>query len=121
MLTLPQGPIEVAIAASIVVAALINLSPRLLRYRLLLAFGFGLVHGFGFANALAGLGTANAATLPVLAGFNIGVELANIAVIAIAFPLLLLAGRHAWYEARAMRVLSLAAAGIGVALVVQRM
>ena len=54
--------------------AILNLVPRWWRLRLPLAFGFGLVHGFGFANALAGLDTGAASILPVLAGFNVGVE-----------------------------------------------
>lgn len=120
ILRLPQGPIEVAIAASIVVAAILNLAPRFQKFRLPLAFGFGLVHGFGFANALAGLGTDGAGRLPVLAGFNIGVEIANVAVIAAVLPFLLRAGRQGWYQPRALPALSLAAAAIGTAWVLQR-
>jgi hypothetical protein len=120
VLRLPQPPIEAAIAASIVAAAVINLVPRLQRYRLPLAFGFGLVHGFGFANALAGLGQAGGATLPVLAGFNIGVELGNLVVIAAALPLLLAAGGRTWYEPRALRVASLAAAAVGAVWMLER-
>ena len=72
------------------IAAFINLAPRLARFRLPLAFGFGLVHGFGFANALAGLDSGGA-TLPALAGFNVGVELANLAVIAAVLPVIAVA------------------------------
>lgn len=52
---LPAKPVELAIAASIAVAAIVNLLPRLARLRLPLAFAFGLVHGFGFANVLGEL------------------------------------------------------------------
>src|SRR5262249_40427319 len=69
-------PVEVAIAASIVIAGILNLFPSAARARLALAFGFGLVHGFGFANALAELGARGARLVPTLAGFNMGVELA---------------------------------------------
>lgn len=118
---LPQAPIEAAIAASIIVAAFVNLVPRLQRFRLPLAFGFGLVHGFGFANALAGLGRGGGGNLPVLAGFNVGVEIGNLAVIAVALPFLLAAGRRDWYEPRALRLASLAAAAVGATWMLQRL
>ncbi|MDP9198097.1 MAG: HupE/UreJ family protein, partial [Pseudomonadota bacterium] len=117
---LPQQPIEAAIALSIVIAACLNLAPGLARFRLPLAFGFGLVHGFGFANALAGLGMGNA-QWPALAGFNIGVEIANLAVIAVLLPILLQAGRRRWYAPRALPALSLASAAIGAAWLVDRL
>ena len=120
VIRLPQQPIEVAIAVSLVVAGILNLVPRWWRLRLPLAFGFGLVHGFGFANALAGLDTGAASVLPVLAGFNIGVEAANLAVIALLLPLLYWSGRFTWYAPRAMPALSMAAALLGAMWMVQR-
>ena len=99
---------------------MLNLVPRWWRLRLPLAFGFGLVHGFGFANALAGLDTGAASVLPVLAGFNIGVEAANLAVIAVLLPLLYWSGRFTWYAPRAMPALSMAAALLGAMWMVQR-
>lgn len=117
---LPPQPIEVAIAVSLVVAGALNLAPRFGRLRLPLAFGFGLVHGFGFANALAGLEAGNATVLPVLAGFNVGVEVANLCVIAAALPLLLWTGRFAWYAPRAMPAMSLASAALGAMWLIQR-
>jgi HupE / UreJ protein len=121
VIRLPQQPIEVAIAMSLVVAGVLNLLPQWWRLRLPLAFGFGLVHGFGFANALAGLDTGHASVLPVLAGFNVGVELANLAVIAVLLPLLLWTGRFRWYAPRAMPALSMASAVLGAMWMVQRL
>ena len=118
--SLPQAPIEAAIALSIVIAACLNLAPAWARLRLPLAFGFGLVHGFGFANALAGLGTAGT-TWPALAGFNVGVELANLAVIALLLPVLLRAAQRRWYAPRALPALSLASAAIGAAWFLDRL
>jgi hypothetical protein len=120
VIRLPQQPIEVAIAVSLVVAGGLNLAPRWWRLRLPLAFGFGLVHGFGFANALAGLDTGAASVLPVLAGFNLGVEAANLAVIAALLPLLYWSGRFKWYAPRAMPALSVAAALLGAMWMVER-
>ena len=121
LVRLPGRPIEVAIAMSLVIAGMMNLAPRLFRFRLPLAFGFGLVHGFGFANALAGLNTGGSPMMPVLAGFNIGVELANLAVIAAVLPLLVWTGRFAWYAPRAMPAVSLVAAAVGAAWMMQRL
>lgn len=121
LVQLPERPIEVAIAMSLVVAGAMNLAPRLYALRLPLAFGFGLVHGFGFANALAGVNTGGSPMLPVLAGFNIGVELANLAVIAAVLPLLLWAGRFAWYAPRAIPAVSLVSAAAGAAWMLQRL
>ena len=120
-LRLPTQPIEDAIAISLVVAGNLNLLPRSGGLRLPLAFGFGLVHGFGFANALAGLDVGAAAVLPVLAGFNVGVEIANLAVIAAVLPLLLWTGRFAWYAPRAMPAMSLLSAALGAFWMIQRL
>jgi hypothetical protein len=105
---LPVRPVEMAIAASIVVAGALNLSPAASRWRLPLAFGFGLVHGFGFANALAEIGSHGGRLVPVLAGFNIGVELAQLSVIAVLLPLLLRMRASPFYAARFLPAASMA-------------
>jgi hypothetical protein len=104
----PVRPVEMAIAASIVVAGALNLSPAASRWRLPLAFGFGLVHGFGFANALAEIGSHGARLVPVLAGFNIGVELAQLSVIAVLLPVLLRMRASPFYTARFLPAASMA-------------
>jgi HupE / UreJ protein len=53
----------------------------------------GLVHGFGFAGALREYGLPQGALIPALAAFNIGVEIGQIAIVAVVFPLLLLCDR----------------------------
>jgi len=105
---LPVRPVELAIAASIVVAGALNLSPAAARWRLPLAFGFGLVHGFGFANALAEIGSQGTRLVPVLAGFNIGVELAQLSVIAVLLPVLLRMRQSPFYAARLLPAASMA-------------
>jgi len=119
-LTLPVRPVEVAIAASIVIAGLLNLIPKAARARLALAFGFGLVHGFGFANALAELGARGARLVPTLAGFNIGVELAQLSLVLLVLPLLFRARTSAFYAWRFMPATSLVAAMAGAAWLVAR-
>ncbi len=93
---IPVRPVEVAIAASIVIAGMLNLFPGAARARLALAFGFGLVHGFGFANALAELGARGARLVPTLAGFNMGVELAQLSLVLLVLPFLFRARKSAF-------------------------
>ena len=112
---LPARPIEVAIAASIAFAGGLNLLPRLSRLRLPLAFGFGFVHGFGFANALREIDAEGAALLPLLAGFNVGVELAQLGIVAVVLPLIYSMRTTRWY---ANGVLPLGSCALGMAGVV---
>jgi hypothetical protein len=109
---LPTQPIEVAIAASIAVAGGLNLMPRLSRLRLPLAFGFGFVHGFGFANALSEIDAAGSSLVPLLAGFNIGVELAQLGIVAVVLPLIYAMRTTRWY---ANGVLPLGSCALGMA------
>jgi hypothetical protein len=118
---LPGKPIEIAIAASIAAAALLNLFPRYARWRLALAFGFGFVHGFGFANALAEIDAAGVKLLPLLAGFNIGVEIAQLSIVAAVLPLIYAARGTRWYAAGAMPLGSAALGAAGLVWLVQRL
>ena len=92
---IPTRLVELAIAASVLLAAVVNLVPGAPRIGAKLAFGFGLVHGFGFANALGDLTGREASLLASLAGFNVGVELGQLAVVAALLPVLFLARRLA--------------------------
>ncbi|KFI08967.1 HupE/UreJ family protein [Massilia sp. BSC265] len=87
VLALPSRLVESAIAASVIVAALNNMRPLYQRGRVLFAFGFGLLHGFGFASVLADLGLPQGALLLSLVGFNVGVELGQLAIVAVFLPL----------------------------------
>ncbi len=118
---LPAQPIEIAIAGSIIVAGLMNLLPAAARWRVLLALGFGLVHGFGFANALAEIGAQGYGLAPMLAGFNLGVETAQLIIVAVALPVLFLLRRAPTYARRLMPALSLATAITGAFWLVARL
>jgi hypothetical protein len=109
----PAQPIEVAIAGTIVVAGLLNLFPAGAAWRLRLAFTFGLIHGFGFANALRESGAGEARLVPMLAGFNLGVEVAQLAIVALTLPLLWRLSRGPQYSQRLMPALSVATAMTG--------
>jgi len=84
---LPSRLVESTIAASIVVAALNNVHPLVFGRLWMVAFGFGLVHGFGFASVLADLGLPRDALVLALVGFNVGVELGQIAIVLVFLPL----------------------------------
>lgn len=84
---LPSRFVESAIAASVLITALDNLWPFLPRKRWLVAFVFGLLHGFGFANVLIDLKLPASALVLSLFGFNIGVEMGQLILVAILMPL----------------------------------
>jgi len=83
----PPRWIESAIAASVVLAALNNLRPVISESRWKLTFVFGLVHGFGFASALKDAGLAQGALVAPLVGFNVGVEIGQLCIVALVLPL----------------------------------
>ena len=98
MLSLPSRLVEAAIAASVALAALNNIWPMFQRQRALAAFVFGLLHGFGFAGVLIDLGLPKAALMLSLVGFNVGVELGQIAIVAVFLPLAYLVRHTGFYR-----------------------
>jgi hypothetical protein len=96
-----------------VIAGLLNLFPAGASWRLRLAFAFGLVHGFGFANALRESGAGEVRLVPMLAGFNLGVEVAQLTIVALTLPVLWRLSREPLYSQRLMPVLSVATAMTG--------
>ncbi len=99
--SLPSRLVESAIAASVVLAALNNVWPLFLDRRWVVAFAFGLVHGFGFAVVLAELGLPQGTLALALLGFNVGVELGQLAIV-LAFLPLAYALRRSWFYRRAV-------------------
>lgn len=87
LVQLPSRLVESAIAASVVLAAANNLKPLVEGRRWLVAFCFGLIHGFGFASVLAELGLPREALVLSLLGFNLGVEIGQLAIVAVFLPL----------------------------------
>jgi hypothetical protein len=97
---LPSRWVESAIAASVMLGALNNLRPVVTSRRWVVAFAFGLIHGFGFASVLADLGIHGTNLVLALVGFNSGVELGQLAVVTAVLPLAFL-GRHTAFYRRA--------------------
>ena len=109
---LPSRLVESAIALSVVLAALNNVWPVVGEKRWMVAFGFGLIHGFGFASVLADLGLPRDTLMLALVGFNLGVECGQLAIVAAFLPIAY-ASRHTW----AYRRLLYFAGSIAIAIV----
>jgi len=120
--TISGAIVEPLIAASIVFIAVENIvSNRLNKWRPVVIFAFGLLHGLGFASVLGEFGLPQAQFIPALIGFNIGVEIGQLTVIAIAFGLFgLWFGRKPWYRARIAIPASVLIALIGAYWFVER-
>ena len=119
--SLASRPVEITVALSIVLLAreLTHDRPTLARARpALVAFAFGLVHGLGFAGALREIGLPTDAVVPALLGFNVGVELGQLAFVAVALGPVLLLDR---LDARWRAVAAYAMGAVAVAWVIQRL
>lgn len=99
VISLPSRWVESAIAASVVIAALNNVAPVVHGKRWIAAFVFGLIHGFGFASVLADLGLPQGSLALALVGFNVGVELGQLAIVAAFLPLAYVV-RGSWFYRR---------------------
>lgn len=120
IVTLPVRFVEAAIALSIGYVALENLLSDGDQPRWPTAFGFGLIHGFGFA------GMSNLLDMPVgqwlssLFAFNLGLELGQLAVVAMAVPAIALIARHRWHR-RLVQCTSVIVFGLAASWLVQRL
>jgi len=119
--TLPSRLVESVIAISVVAAALNNLVPVVSQRRWLVAFGFGLIHGFGFASVLAELGLPKEALLLSLVGFNVGVEAGQLAIVAVFLPLIFVLRNTVFYRRGLLVGGSLLTAAIALVWLVERM
>jgi hypothetical protein len=86
VLHLPSRLTESAIAASVVIAAANNIFPIFTRREWMVAFGFGLIHGFGFASGLSDMGITRENLAVTVVGFNLGVEIGQLAIVSAFLP-----------------------------------
>ena len=119
IISLPSRLVESAIAASVVFAAANNLVP-MVQGRWLMAFFFGLIHGFGFASVLTELGLPTGALIVSLVGFNLGVELGQLAIVAVFLPLAFVLRHTPFYQRGVLLGGSLAALLVALAWFVER-
>ena len=94
--------VELVIAVSVVLAGLNVLFPIWHHKRWLIAFLFGLIHGFGFAGALRELSLTPEGLFASMISFNLGVELGQIAIVALVLPLIFMLRGGPSYQYRAM-------------------
>ena len=112
--TLPVAPVEVAIAVSVLVSAIHALRPLFPGREPLIAGAFGLVHGLAFATLVRDAGVGMASSAVGLLGFNLGIELVQLAIVCLTLPALLILSaspRYAMVRVPASALCALAAAG----------
>jgi hypothetical protein len=117
---LPARWVESAIAATIVLAAFNNIYSFLPGPRWLIAFVLGLIHGFGFASVLAGLGLPDGALALALAGFNIGVESGQLLIVLAFIPFAYLLRDFLHYRAAVLKLASLTIAVLASVWLIER-
>ena len=120
LLAPPASIIEPAIALSIAYVGFENFFVSDARRRWRITAPFGLIHGFGFAGALAEIGLPQGQVPLALGLFNLGVEAGQIGVLAIALPIVLLLRRSAWFRSVGVRALSAGVVAVGLFWFVQR-
>lgn len=120
LVTVPPAIIEPLIAVTVLAVAVDAVLRPQVGARLAITFAFGLIHGFGLSNVLRALGLSGRQLLPALLGFNLGVELGQLAIVTPLFPLVLwLRGRQPAYG-RTRNVLCGAVAVVAVFWIVVR-
>lgn len=117
---IPSQFIEATIAFSIVITALNNLYPFLRVPSWGIAFAFGLIHGFGFANVLLDLGLSNVALGISLFGFNVGVELGQLAIVVVYLPIAYAIRNSPFYQFVVFKLGSVAIVIVGVIWMIER-
>ena len=122
ILRLPGQYVEPAIAASIAFIAIENVvRPTLGAGRLAIVFGFGLIHGLGFASSLSDIPFPKRDFVVALLGFNFGVDFGQLFVIALAFLAVGWFRNEPWFRRRIAIPCSLAIAAVGLFWAVQRL
>ena len=108
------------IALTVIFAAVNNLYPLVERRVPIIVFFFGLMHGFGFADVLTRLGLQESTLVTSLLGFNLGVEVGQIVIVALLFPILYRARTHRLYRTAGLGLGSSAIAVLGVLWFMER-
>ena len=112
--------VEPAIAASVVFAGINNLYPMVRQRLALMAFAFGLIHGFGFAAALHDAQLAGPSMVSSLLGFNLGVELGQLFIAALFLPIAWWLRTRRFYPAALLPAGSAMLAAAGLAWFIDR-
>lgn len=120
LIRLNPALVESAIAASVIFAAINNVRPFVQDRIWLMAFVFGLIHGLGFASVLSELSLPGDTQGIALLGFNLGVELGQLAIVAAMLPCIYTLRNHFAYRVVLMRVGSVAIAVVACVWLMER-
>jgi hydrogenase/urease accessory protein HupE len=120
LVTVPSRIIEPLIAVTVLAVAVDAVLRPQKSARIAVTFAFGLIHGFGLSNVLRALGLQGRELVPALLGFNLGVELGQLAIVTPLFPLVLLLRSRQPIYARARNVLCGGVAVVAVFWIVMR-
>jgi len=112
--------VETIIALSIIGMAINNIVPTFSSHSWLLIFGFGLFHGLGFASVMGDLQFRNVFIEKILILFNVGVELGQLLIVIIVFPILFLIRKKPFYKVYVVNTISIAAIAISLLWVAER-
>jgi len=104
IVVLPSRWVESAIAASVLLAAINNIRAFFRGRVWMVAFAFGLIHGFGFANVLTELGLPRRALVLALVGFNLGVEAGQLAIVSVFLPIAYAVRKSGFYQHSILKV-----------------
>jgi hypothetical protein len=117
--TLDSRIVELGIAISVVITALNNVYPIIMRLGFI-TFGFGLLHGMGFASVFGDLNAQSGSLVMNVLAFNLGVELGQLAIVALLLPLLILLRNVKLYSKAIMPIASSIIAVIALNWTLQR-
>jgi len=120
LVSIPSKFIEVTIAISVLLTAINNIFEKIKNFSWQIAFGFGLIHGFGFANALSELELVQEFYVYLLAIFNIGIEFGQLAIVVIILPLLFILRKSKFYLIGILKIGSITTALLAMLWIFQR-
>jgi len=120
LVTISSKFIEVTIAISVLLTALNNVFEKIKGFYWQIAFGFGLIHGFGFANALGELELAREFFIYLLAIFNIGIEFGQLVIVVIVLPILFMLRKSKIYLIGILKIGSLLTAILATWWIIER-
>lgn len=121
IVSLPIKPIELSIAISVLITALANFRNQQASVLWQAAFIFGLIHGFGFANALQEMELESDYLVYLLLSFNVGVEIGQLILVLITLPILMAIKKHSSFYPIGMKIISSLTALISIKWIVERL
>lgn len=120
ILTIPSEIIDILIALSILITALNNIFEKMRGFSWQIAFSFGLIHGFGFANSLLNLVIDRELFIYFLASFNIGIEIGQLFIVLTLLPLLFLIRKTTLYKKGILKGVSFVTLLIALIFIIER-